>query len=110
AAATRRHTIDEYERRLSYELDMIKQMKYPGYFLIVWDFIRYAREQGIQVGPRRASAAGSLLAACLRSTDVDPLDFDLIFERCPIPERVSLPDIDIDFCELRRGEVIEYVT
>jgi DNA polymerase-3 subunit alpha len=105
-----RHTIDEYERRLSYEIEMIKQMKYPGYFLIVWDFIRYAREQGIPVGPGRGSAAGSLVAYCLRITDVDPIDFDLIFERFLNPERVSLPDIDIDFCERRRGEVIEYVT
>ncbi len=105
-----RHTIDEYERRLSYELDMIKKMKYPGYFLIVWDFIRYAREQGIPVGPGRGSAAGSLVAYCMRITDVDPIDFDLIFERFLNPERVSLPDIDIDFCERRRGEVIDYVT
>jgi DNA polymerase-3 subunit alpha len=110
AAGALRHTIDEYERRLSYELDMIKMMKYPGYFLIVWDFIRYAREQGIPVGPGRGSAAGSLVAYCLRITDVDPIDFDLIFERFLNPERVSLPDIDIDFCERRRGEVIEYVT
>ena len=109
-SGTLRHTIDEYERRLAYELDMIKMMKYPGYFLIVWDFIRYAREQGIPVGPGRGSAAGSLVAYCLRITDVDPLDFDLIFERFLNPERVSLPDIDIDFCERRRGEVIEYVT
>jgi DNA polymerase-3 subunit alpha len=105
-----RHTIDEYERRLTYELEMIKKMKYPGYFLIVWDFIRYAREQGIPVGPGRGSAAGSLVAYCMRITDVDPIDFDLIFERFLNPERVSLPDIDIDFCERRRGEVIEYVT
>src|SRR5436190_10544588 len=105
-----RHTVDEYESRLSYEIEMIKRMKYPGYFLIVWDFIRYAREQGIPVGPGRGSAAGSLVAYCLRITDVDPLDFDLIFERFLNPERVSLPDIDIDFCERRRGEVIEYVT
>src|SRR6266508_1007085 len=110
AAGTLRHTIDEYERRLSYELEMIKKMEYPGYFLIVWDFIRYAREQGIPVGPGRGSAAGSLVAYCLRITDVDPIDFDLIFERFLNPERVSLPDIDIDFCERRRGEVIEYVT
>ena len=89
---------------------MIKQMKYPGYFLIVWDFIRYAREQGIPVGPGRGSAAGSLVAYCLRITDVDPIDYDLIFERFLNPERVSLPDIDIDFCERRRGEVIDYVT
>jgi DNA polymerase-3 subunit alpha len=105
-----RHTIDEYERRLTYEVEMIKKMKYPGYFLIVWDFIRYAREQGIPVGPGRGSAAGSLVAYCLRITDVDPIDYDLIFERFLNPERVSLPDIDIDFCERRRGEVIEYVT
>jgi len=104
------HTIDEYERRLSYEVDMIKKMQYPGYFLIVWDFIRHAREQGIPVGPGRGSAAGSLVAYCLRITDVDPIDFDLIFERFLNPERVSLPDIDIDFCERRRGEVIDYVT
>ena len=105
-----KHTIDEYERRLTYEIDMIKQMKYPGYFCIVWDFIRYAREQGIPVGPGRGSAAGSFVAYCLRITDVDPIAYDLIFERFLNPERVSLPDIDIDFCERRRGEVIEYVT
>src|ERR671931_492043 len=110
AAVALRHTIDEYERRLTYELEMIKQMKYAGYFLIVWDFIRYAREQGIPVGPGRGSAAGSLVAYCLRITDVDPIDFELIFERFLNPERVSLPDIDIDFCERRRGEVIDYVT
>ena len=105
-----RHTVDEYERRLTYEIDMIKQMKYPGYFLIVWDFIRQARELGIPVGPGRGSAAGSFVAYCLRITDVDPIEYDLIFERFLNPERVSLPDIDIDFCERRRGEVIEYVT
>ncbi len=110
SAGVLRHTIDEYERRLSYEIDMIKRMKYPGYFLIVWDFIRYAREQRIPVGPGRGSAAGSLVAYSMRITDVDPIDFDLIFERFLNPERVSLPDIDIDFCERRRGEVIEYVT
>jgi DNA polymerase III subunit alpha len=107
---TLRHTVDEYERRLSYELDMIKKMKYPGYFLIVWDFIRHAREKGIPVGPGRGSAAGSLVAYCMRITDVDPIDFDLIFERFLNPDRISLPDIDIDFCERRRGEVIDYVT
>jgi DNA polymerase-3 subunit alpha len=110
AAGRLRHTIDEYERRLSYELDMIKRMGYPGYFLIVWDFIRYARERGIPVGPGRGSAAGSLVAYCMRITDVDPIDFELIFERFLNPERVSMPDIDIDFCERRRGEVIDYVT
>jgi len=110
AAGTLRHTVDEYEQRLSYEIDMIKRMKYPGYFLVVWDFIRYARERGIPVGPGRGSAAGSLVAYSLRITDVDPLDFNLIFERFLNPERISMPDIDIDFCERRRGEVIEYVT
>jgi len=105
-----KHTIDEYERRLTYEIDMIKQMKYPGYFCIVWDFIRYAREQGVPVGPGRGSAAGSFVAYCLRITDVDPMEYDLIFERFLNPERVSLPDIDIDFCERRRSEVIDYVT
>ena len=104
------HPLDAYEARLAYEIDVIKQMKYPGYFLIVWDFIRYARECGIPVGPGRGSAAGSLVAYSLRITDVDPLEFGLIFERFLNPERVSLPDIDIDFCERRRGEVIEYVT
>ena len=80
-----RHTIDEYERRLSYELDMIKKMGYPGYFLIVWDFIRYAREQGIPVGPGRGSAAGSLVAYCMRITDVDPIDFELDLRTLPEP-------------------------
>jgi DNA polymerase III subunit alpha len=110
AAGVLKHTIDEYAQRLTYEVEMIKKMKYPGYFMIVWDFIRYAREQGIPVGPGRGSAAGSFVAYCLRITDVDPMEYDLIFERFLNPERVSLPDIDIDFCERRRGEVIEYVT
>ena len=105
-----RHPLEAYEARLSYEIEMIKRLKYPGYFLIVWDFIRHARERGIPVGPGRGSAAGSLVAYCLLITDVDPLEFDLIFERFLNPERVSLPDIDIDFCERRRGEVIDYVT
>jgi DNA polymerase-3 subunit alpha len=105
-----RHTIDEYGRRLEYEIEMIRKMGFPGYLLIVWDFIRYAREQGIPVGPGRGSAAGSLVAWCMRITDVDPIDFDLIFERFLNPERISMPDIDVDFCERRRGEVIDYVT
>jgi len=105
-----RHTIAEYDERLTYEIAMIKKMGYPGYFMIVWDFIRYAREHGIPVGPGRGSAAGSLVAWCLRITDVDPLHYDLLFERFLNPERVSLPDIDVDFCERRRGEVIDYVT
>jgi DNA polymerase-3 subunit alpha len=105
-----RHTIEEYRQRVRYEITVIAQMKYSGYFLIVWDFIRYAREHSIPVGPGRGSAAGSVVAYCLNITDVDPLHFDLIFERFLNPERVSMPDIDIDFCERRRGEVIEYVT
>ncbi len=87
----------------------IQQMKFPGYFLIVWDFIKYAREQSIPVGPGRGSAAGSLVAYVLGITDIDPLQNELLFERFLNPERVSLPDIDIDFCMNRRGEVIEYV-
>ena len=105
-----KHSLADYRARLAYEIDVIVKMRYPGYFLIVWDFIRYAREHGIPVGPGRGSAAGSLVAWCLQITDVDPMQFDLIFERFLNPERVSLPDIDIDFCERRRGEVIEYVT
>lgn len=107
---TLRHAVAEYEARLAFEIQMIIQMKYAGYFLIVWDFIRYTRERGIPVGPGRGSAAGSLVAYCMRITDVDPLHFDLYFERFLNPERVTLPDIDIDFCERRRGEVIAYVT
>ena len=105
-----RHTIEEYERRLDYEIEMIKKMGFPGYLLIVWDFIRYAREEQIPVGPGRGSAAGSLVAWCMRITDVDPIDFGLLFERFLNPERISMPDIDVDFCERRRGEVIDYVT
>ncbi len=109
-AGTLRRPLADYETRLAYEIEMIKRMNYPGYFLIVWDFIRYARDRSIPVGPGRGSAAGSLVAYCMRITDVDPLHFDLYFERFLNPERVSLPDIDIDFCERRRGEVITYVT
>jgi DNA polymerase-3 subunit alpha len=105
-----RRPLAEYDTRLAYEIDMIKRMKYPGYFLIVWDFIRFARERQIPVGPGRGSASGSLVAYSLKITDVDPLHFDLYFERFLNPERVTLPDIDIDFCERRRGEVITYVT
>jgi DNA polymerase-3 subunit alpha len=102
-------TIPDYHARLDREIDCIKQMKFPGYFMIVWDFIRYAREQGIPVGPGRGSAAGSLVAYCMEITDIDPLQNELLFERFLNPERVSMPDIDIDFCMNRRGEVIEYV-
>ena len=102
-------TIPEYQARLEREIACIQQMKYPGYFMIVWDFIRYAREQSIPVGPGRGSAAGSLVAYCMEITDVDPLQHELLFERFLNPERVNMPDIDIDFCMNRRGEVIEYV-
>lgn len=95
--------------RLNFELQIIKQMGYAGYFLIVWDFIRFARQQGIYVGPGRGSAAGSLVSYTLGITDIDPLKYDLLFERFLNPERVSMPDIDIDFCYERRGEVIDYV-
>ena len=84
-------------------------MGFAGYFLIVWDFIRHARETEIPVGPGRGSAAGSLVSYALRITDIDPLEYDLLFERFLNPERVSMPDIDIDFCQRRRGEVIQYV-
>ncbi len=104
-----RHPLAEYEARLTAEIEMIKKMHFAGYFLIVWDFIRYARAQGVPVGPGRGSAAGSLVSYSLRITDVDPLQYDLLFERFLNPERISMPDIDIDFCMRRRGEVIEYV-
>ena len=104
-----RHAVAEYETRLTAEIEMIKKMHFAGYFLIVWDFIHYARAQGVPVGPGRGSAAGSLVSYALRITDVDPLQYDLLFERFLNPERISMPDIDIDFCMRRRGEVIEYV-
>jgi len=105
-----RHPLKDYETRLEIELETIIEMGFPGYFLITWDFIRHAREVGIPVGPGRGSAAGSLVAYCLRITDIDPLQYDLLFERFLNPERVTMPDIDIDFCFRRRGEVIDYVT
>jgi DNA polymerase-3 subunit alpha len=100
---------DEIRERLDYELDVITRTGYSGYFLIVWDFIRAAREAGVPVGPGRGSAAGSLVAYALRITDIDPLRFGLLFERFLNPDRISMPDIDVDFCYERRGEVIEYV-
>jgi DNA polymerase III subunit alpha len=105
-----RNPLADYERRLSAEIQMIQKMRYEGYFLIVWDFIRYARAQDVPVGPGRGSAAGSLVSYALRITDVDPLQYNLLFERFLNPERVSMPDIDIDFCMRRRGELIDYVT
>ena len=106
----RRRPLSDYEERLEREIACIWQMKFAGYFLIVWDFIKYAREMGIPVGPGRGSAAGSLVAYVMEITDVDPLQNALLFERFLNPERISMPDIDIDFCMNRRGEVIDYVT
>ncbi len=105
-----RSPIHDYEARLAHEIAIIKQMKYSGYFLIVWDFIKYARDHGIPVGPGRGSAAGSLVAYSMEITNIDPLQNALLFERFLNPERVSMPDIDVDFCMNRRGEVIDYVT
>jgi DNA polymerase III subunit alpha len=105
-----KHSLEEYEKRLAEELGIIQQMKFSGYFLIVWDFIRYAREKSIPVGPGRGSAAGSLVSFAMSITDLDPLQHELLFERFLNPERISMPDIDIDFCMNRRGEVIQYVT
>lgn len=103
-------SIEELKSQLQYELDIIKQMGYVDYFLIVWDFIRFAREQDIAVGPGRGSAAGSIVAYTLAITNIDPLRYNLIFERFLNPERVTMPDIDIDFCVERRQEVIDYVS
>src|SRR5271166_6261100 len=100
----------EYAERLDREIRMIQQMKFSGYFLIVWDFIRFARTQNIPVGPGRGSAAGSLVSYAMEITDIDPLQYGLLFERFLNPERISMPDIDIDFHTRRRGEVIQYVT
>ncbi len=102
-------TDDAHRERVRFELSVISQMGYVDYFLIVWDFIRHAREQGIMVGPGRGSAAGSIVSYCLAITNVDPIRYNLIFERFLNPERISMPDIDIDFCYERRQEVIDYV-
>jgi DNA polymerase-3 subunit alpha len=104
-----KYPLSDYQTRLTNEIAMIKQMGFPGYFLIVWDFVRYAKENAIPVGPGRGSSAGSLVAFCLEITDVDPLQYDLIFERFLNPGRVSMPDIDIDFCVRGRGDVINHV-
>lgn len=100
---------DEIKSRMYYELGVIEKMGYIDYFLIVWDYINYARSKGISVGPGRGSAAGSVVSYCLGITDIDPIKYNLIFERFLNPERVSMPDIDVDFADERRGEVIEYV-
>ena len=99
----------EYMQQLDYEIDMIEKMGFTDYFLIVWDFVRFAKSAGIPVGPGRGSAAGSVVSYCLGITDVDPVQYNLYFERFLNPERVSMPDIDVDFCVQRRGEVIDYV-
>ena len=98
-----------YNQRLGRELDIIEKMDYASYFLIVWDFISHAKEKGIPVGPGRGSAAGSLVSYCLGITDIDPVKYNLLFERFLNPERISMPDIDVDFCKDRRAEVISYV-
>jgi DNA polymerase III subunit alpha len=105
-----KHDLADYSERLDREILMIQKMKFSGYFLIVWDFIRYAKSVGIPVGPGRGSAAGSLVGYAMAITDIDPLQYGLLFERFLNPERVSMPDIDVDFCMNRRGEVIQYVT
>ena len=110
AKGTLRQHLEEYQERLDREIRLIQQMKFSGYFLIVWDFIRHAKSKGIPVGPGRGSAAGSLVGYCMGITDVDPLQYGLLFERFLNPDRVSMPDIDMDFCTNRRGEVIQYVT
>lgn len=109
-ASALKHSIEDYTKRLEIEIAVIERMGYGGYFLIVWDFIKYARLQKIPVGPGRGSAAGSLVAYCLGITDIDPIQYDLLFERFLNPERVSMPDIDIDFCIRGRGEVINHVS
>src|SRR5437763_1683980 len=105
-----KNSFSDYEQRLWHEIEVIKRMGYAGYFLIVWDFVKYAKEHGIPVGPGRGSSAGSLVAYCLRITDIDPLKYNLFFERFLNPERVSMPDIDIDFCVRGRAEVINHVS
>ncbi|MBL8566290.1 MAG: DNA polymerase III subunit alpha [Hyphomicrobiaceae bacterium] len=102
-------TREDYDKRLAYEIDVITRMKFPGYFLIVADFIKWSKENGIPVGPGRGSGAGSLVAWVLTITDLDPLRFGLLFERFLNPERISMPDFDVDFCQDRRDEVIRYV-
>ena len=100
---------ETHQQRLKHELHIIKKMGYSGYFLIVWDLVNFAKKKGILVGPGRGSAAGSLVAYCLGITDIDPLEYNLLFERFLNPERVNMPDVDIDFCYERRGEIIDYV-
>jgi DNA polymerase III subunit alpha len=110
AAGRLKNDLPAYTERLDREIQMIQKMRFSGYFLIVWDFIRFAKSRSIPVGPGRGSAAGSLVGYAMEITDIDPLQYGLLFERFLNPERVNLPDIDIDFCMNRRGEVIQYVT
>src|SRR6266581_1560198 len=105
----RKEDAEAHDERLDYELQVISHTGYAGYFLIVYDIVKAAKDRGIPVGPGRGSAAGSLVAYALGITDIEPLTFDLLFERFLNPERVSMPDIDLDFCFERRGEVIQYV-
>src|SRR5882757_731514 len=105
-----KNSLEIYQQRVRREIDIINDMKFPGYFLVVWEFIKYAKEKDIPVGPGRGSAAGSLVAYCLEITDVDPIQYELLFERFLNPERVTMPDIDIDFCVRGRAEVINHVT
>ena len=105
-AGQARSTATPTAQRLEIELDVIEKMRFPGYFLIVWDFIRHAKENGVPVGPGRGSGAGSIVAYSMRITDLDPIPYNLLFERFLNPERVSMPDFDVDFCMDRRDEVI----
>jgi DNA polymerase-3 subunit alpha len=110
ASGSLSHPMSRYQDRLTHEIETIKRMGFSGYFLIVWDFIKHARKNGIPVGPGRGSAAGSIVAYCLKITDIDPIQYDLLFERFLNPERVSMPDIDVDFCVRGRADVIKYVS
>lgn len=110
AAGQLKYPLKDYEERLSFEIEMIKRMKFSSYFLIVWDLIKFARDHAIPVGPGRGSVVGSLVAYSMRITEIDPLQYELFFERFLNPERIAPPDIDMDFCMNRRAEVIEYAT
>src|SRR5579862_60892 len=110
AAGRLKYELPAYVERLDREIEMIQKMRFSGYFLIVWDFIRFSKSKNIPVGPGRGSAAGSFVGYAMSITDIDPLQYGLLFERFLNPERISMPDIDIDFCMNRRGEVIQYVT
>jgi DNA polymerase III subunit alpha len=110
ANGTLKYPLEDYHARIKREIETINKMGFPGYFLIVWEFIQYAKQKDIPVGPGRGSAAGSLVAYCMEITDVDPIQYDLLFERFLNPERISMPDIDIDFCVRGRADVINHVT